>query len=93
MKLPKKIVETVDAKYVTVHAKVCDSGSYELSTEGGQKLGELEDYVPSFFPEQHHGDYLILKIDLETGLIANWKKGIEPIEVARAFGLVSEDET
>jgi len=30
-------------------------------------------YVPDFFPEQHWGDYVELKIDADTGQILNWK--------------------
>ena len=34
---------------------------------------EYDGYVPDFFPEEHYGDYVQLKIDLETGRILNWK--------------------
>jgi len=60
MELPKKIVETLTAKAVSVHVKVCDSGHYTLKGMLGQKLAEIdENYVPSFFPGEHYGDYLI----------------------------------
>lgn len=90
MELPRKIVEMVKAESVMVHVKVCDSGNYELLGPNGQKIATLEDYVPTFFPEDHYGDYLVLNINLETGQIINWKKP-EPIVVARAFGLIKEE--
>jgi hypothetical protein len=31
-------------------------------------------YVPSFMPGEHYGDYVILDIDIDTGMINNWKK-------------------
>ncbi len=74
MKLPRKIIETIDAYSVEVHAKVCDSGSYTLKDLNGKELANSNDYVPSFFPDVHYGDYLILNIELETGKILNWRR-------------------
>lgn len=92
MNLPRKIVETVDVKTVEVHVKVCDSGFYTLKQSDGRQVAQLDgEYVPRFFPGDHHGDYLILDIDLETGRIENWKRP-EPIEVARAFNFIAEEE-
>lgn len=91
MKIPKKIVETVDAKIVTVMAKVCDNGTYELLTEDAQVLATHEGYVPSFFPEVHYGDYLDLHIELETGKILNWRTP-DPAVVAKDFGLLEAEE-
>ena len=31
-------------------------------------------YVPDFFPDEHYGDYVQLKIDIDTGQIIDWKK-------------------
>lgn len=90
MKIPKQVVETVDVKYVQVHAKVRDSGSYVLYDENHKEIACLDDYVPRFFPEDHMGDYLILNIDLETGQILNWKKP-SPECVAETFGLLVVD--
>ena len=71
--IPSKV--EVDIKTVAVHVKVCDSGSYDLRDVKGDIVGTIEqDYVPSFFPGEHYGDYLILNIDIETGQITNWKK-------------------
>jgi len=91
MKIPKQVVETVEAKSVEVHAKVCDSASYCLKDVDGNNIAVRDDYVPNFFPTQHYGDYLVLNIDLETGVILNWKKP-DPEAVAIAFGLPKEEE-
>jgi hypothetical protein len=37
-------------------------------------VGEYDGYVPDFFPGQHFGDYVELEIDVDTGMILNWKK-------------------
>lgn len=84
--------QKVQVKSVEVHVKVCDSGNYELKGMAGETLGVIEeDYVPSFFPGEHYGDYLIFNIDLETGQILNWKKP-SPEDVASAFKLSKEEE-
>ena len=70
MKVPK----VVNVTRIEVHAKVTDSGQYRLLDEEGNVLKDVQDYVPSFFPGDHYGDYLILNIDLATGWILNWKK-------------------
>lgn len=91
MKIPRQIVDTVEATTVKVHVKVCDTGSYSLHAPNGEEIAGLgEEYVPSFFPGEHYGDYLILDIDLETGKILNWKKPNE-VEVARTFNLCKEE--
>lgn len=64
----------VNVKSVYVTAKVRDEGFYTFKDENGDVVREYEGYVPGFFPGQHHGDYLELDIDLETGKILNWKK-------------------
>lgn len=61
------------ATIVSVHVKVRDRGNYTFKDETGNVVANLEEeYVPSFFPEDHYGDYLIFDIDLKTGRILNW---------------------
>lgn len=91
MELPKKVVETVNAEIIGVFCKVCDSGNYVLKGAADHVIAERDDYVPSFFPGDHHGDYIDFQINLETGQILNWKKP-EPIEVSRAFNLIESEE-
>jgi len=42
--------------------------------EDGKTLGTYDGYVPKFFPGDHCGDYIELKIEVETGKILNWQK-------------------
>jgi len=91
MEIPKSETVKLDAKVVKLFAKVSDSGSYELLDVAGNSIAEREDYVPSFFPGEHYGDYIDLHIDLETGMILNWEKP-KPEEVSKAFKLFGVDE-
>lgn len=73
--LTAMVQKQIQVKTVSVHAKVGDCGYYEFKSPEGTSLKELQEgYVPDFFPGNHHGDYLILDIDIETGQITNWKK-------------------
>jgi len=67
----KKVM--VNAKILKLHMKVRDQFGAELFDQEGCSLKEYEGYVPSFMPEDHYGDYLILDIDIDTGHITNWK--------------------
>jgi hypothetical protein len=69
-----KVQKEVEAKTIRLHAKVCDSGHYTLLDDEGTTLKEHDGYVPDFFPEDHYGGYLDLEIDIDTGMITNWKK-------------------
>lgn len=62
-----------------VHEKVEDGGTYTLMLSDGDKIVSEGDYVPTFFPGQHFGDYVILNIDGE-GRVAGWRP--DPEEVA-----------
>jgi len=87
MKIPKQVVETVEARSIQIHAKLRDSGHYTLMPEEGKQIAVLDGgYVPSWLPDGG-GDYLELDIDLETGQILNWKKP-SPEAVARTFNLL-----
>ena len=69
----KKIVE-VDAKYIHIHVKVRDEFFCNIEDDSCDVIGEYEGYVPDFMPSEHYGDYIDLRIDLETGKIVNWCK-------------------
>jgi hypothetical protein len=75
VKINRKKVVQVDAKTLQMHLKVCDNFSANLVDADGQVIASQDDgYVPSFMPGEHHGDYVILDIDIDTGTITNWKK-------------------
>jgi len=59
---------------VKVCGKTSDLCHVCLVDEAGKVVSERDGYVPDYFPGQHYGDYLILDIDVETGVIKNWKK-------------------
>lgn len=65
----------VVAKTLAIHMKVSDRFQAVILDENGKELGGQEDgYVPDFMPGQHYGDYVILNIDLDTGVVTNWTK-------------------
>ena len=65
----------VNAKILSIYTKVTDRFQYEILEEDGSVIYSQEDgYVPAIMPGTHYGDYIILEIDLDTGVIVNWKK-------------------
>jgi hypothetical protein len=58
---------------LSISAKCSDCYSHTLTKKNGEEV-HYDGYVPSFFPEDHYGDYIILDIDPYTGMILNWKK-------------------
>lgn len=80
----------VSAKTLKLHLKVCDRFTATLLDASGATLHEQEDgYVPGFMPGTHYGDYVILDIDIDTGVITNWKK-IKPEEIENFIGIDPE---
>jgi len=70
----QKTVE-VQAKTLAIHCKVRDDFTAHILDQDGEEIGGQDDgYVPAFMPGDHHGDYVILDIDLETGQVTNWKR-------------------
>ena len=63
---------TIDPKNVLrISAKCSDLFAMSLGNK------EYDGYVPDWLPNtnaKHYGDYVELKIDIETGQILNWKK-------------------
>lgn len=64
----------VNAKILKIFLKVSDQFSASIISESGKKLKDYEGYVPDFMPGQHYGDYVDLQIDIDTGMVLNWKK-------------------
>jgi len=79
LNIPKTV--KVQAKELRIYCKVCDNFRASLHDQDGTEIVCQEDgYVPSFMPGQHYGDYVILNIDMETGVVTNWEKP-DPKEV------------
>ena len=67
--------QTVNAKTLKIHMKVCDTFCADLVSDKNEIIhSQIDNYVPGFMPGDHYGDYLILDIDLDTGKIVNWDK-------------------
>lgn len=65
----------VQAKELRIYCKVCDNFTASLNDQDGAVICIQEDgYVPGFMPGDHFGDYVILNIDIETGMVTNWGK-------------------
>ncbi|EPP7234042.1 hypothetical protein ACTOJ1_000958 [Shigella flexneri] len=54
--------------------KVRDRFSCVILDNNKDIIGQYEGYVPSFFPGNHYGNYVMLDIELKTRKILNWKK-------------------
>jgi hypothetical protein len=91
MKLGVKRVVEVDARTLSLCLKVRDEFSAQLLDAAGTSIHDQEDgYVPGFMPGEHHGDYVMLDIELETGRITNWKP--PTAEQLRAWMKGGDDE-
>jgi len=75
MELPVKKTVNVNVKELRIHLKVRDSFSATLIDDQGDEIYYCEnEYVPSFMPGDHYGDYVYLNIDIDSGVILNWSK-------------------
>lgn len=65
----------VEAKTLSIYCKVSDRFTAKILDQNGEVIHDQEDgYVPGFMPGEHYGDYVILEIDMDNGVITNWKK-------------------
>ena len=60
------------SRVLKICGKTSDMFSATLEVDG-KNAGEYEGYVPKFFPGDHYGDYIQLHIDVDTGVIVNWR--------------------
>jgi len=90
MKIKIKATKEIDVKMMNLHLKVRDEFHADFVDADGNEVLCYSDYVPDFMPGDHYGDYVILDIDLDTGMIKNWKK-IDPDDLAKLFNK-DEDE-
>lgn len=67
----KSFAESVS--FIKMKAKVGDRFSCSVFDQKGNSMGDYRGYVPSFFPDKHFGDMVVLMIDVKTGQIVNWK--------------------
>ncbi len=74
MKIKIERSQEINITTIQIYMKVRDEFACIVKDETGKDIKDHDGYVPSFFPGEHFGDYLILDIDIETGLIKNWKK-------------------
>lgn len=84
MEINQQKTVKVNAKTLRIYCKVSDRFTYSIDDAQGEEIHCQEDgYVPDFMPGEHYGDYVILDIDLDTGMVSNWKKPTaEQIEAA-----------
>lgn len=80
MELAIKKMVTVHAKTLKIHIKVCDQFTALLVDQDGALLKQYEGYVPGFMPGPNYGDYVMLDIDIDTGVVMNWKQ-IKPAQI------------
>lgn len=91
MKVGIKKTVDVNVTHVRVFLKIRDEGSYTFTDEDGEVVHSIEeDYVPNSIIPGEYGDYIDLKIDLETGQIVNWPKASEVERALRE--LIDGDE-
>ena len=75
MEIYKQKTVKVNAKTLRINCKVSNRFTYSIDDAQGEEIHSQEDgYVPDFMPGEHYGDYVILDIDLDTGVVTNWKK-------------------
>ena len=75
MEINQQKTVKVNAKTLRIHCKVSDRFTYAIDDAQGDEIYNQDDgYVPDFMPGERYGDYVILDIDLDTGMVANWKK-------------------
>jgi hypothetical protein len=65
----------VNAKTLKIHVKCSDRFSYAIADQHGEEIYSQDDgYVPDFMPGEHYGDYIMLDIDIDSGVVVNWSK-------------------
>lgn len=74
MEINQTKVVPVNAKMLRIQVKCADRFTAHILDDSGKVLGGQDDgYVPGFMPGKHYGDYIMLDIDLDTGMVTNWK--------------------
>lgn len=63
-------------KTMIISGKVSDLFFMTIKDENGQVIADYDGYVPSFVPNDG-SDYIMMEIDIETGLILGWRNPAE----------------
>jgi len=63
-------------RILRICAKTCDLFNAKYIVDD-KEVTSHDGYVPEFMPEEHYGDYVELDIDIDSGLIVNWKTPTE----------------
>lgn len=84
MKISIPAKKEIEIKTISLYLKVRDEFTAGLVDQDGTEVFSYEGYVPDFMPGEHYGDYVILDIDVETGMIKNWKRP-EPEQLEKLF--------
>ena len=75
MEINQQKTVNVNAKTLRIYCNVSDRFTYAIDDAQGDEIYSQDDgYVPDFMPGNHFGDYVILDIDLDTGMVTNWKQ-------------------
>ena len=75
MEINQQKTVKVNAKTLRIYCKVSGRFTYAIDDEQGEEIYWQDNgYVPDFMPGEHYGDYVILDIDLDTGMVTNWEK-------------------
>lgn len=67
------MLKTKGKTILSINVKCSDMYSHVIYGKDGKVYREYSGYVPSFFPGEHYGDYVLLDICPYTGRIFNWK--------------------
>jgi len=67
-----KIMANKKVTTIRMCAKTVDQCNIKYLDEDENFVGERDDYVPDYFPNEHYGDYVEFDIDVATGKILNW---------------------
>ena len=73
MKINMQKTVQVEPKMLSICTKVSDRFTCQINDQDGKIIADQDDgYVPDFMPGEHYGDYIILEIELDTGIVKNW---------------------
>lgn len=74
-----RILDWPEGTTAKIHYKVCDAGAYALLSPAGEKVAEIEGYVPGIMSPggDGYGDYVIMEVGAD-GIILDCEPDLEP---------------